>query len=169
MRPTHGPIEMSMVISKGAFAALVGVSGARLSQWLAAKKISGEAIVGTGYHARIAVDIALEQLRMNLDPIQHSANGRARLHAPRSIDLTSLANSGAASPDLIEGDQIKLARLENYRRNNRRVLDGVGAWLPSVAATIAERFGIPAPRALALLCEEFQSFRVTLERKETDK
>jgi DNA-binding transcriptional regulator YdaS (Cro superfamily) len=46
------------VLSKQDFAALVGVSPPCVSQWIARKKISGAALVGRGYKARIRVDVA---------------------------------------------------------------------------------------------------------------
>jgi hypothetical protein len=77
------------IVSKSEFAAIAGVGRVRVSQYLAEKKIYGEAIVGRGRKARIRVRVALEQLGRALDVVQHlGANGRARTQgngdAPRS-------------------------------------------------------------------------------------
>ena len=56
------------IVSKSAFADIVGVSRVRVSQYLAEGKIHGDALVGTGHKARIRVAVAMEQLKRNLDP-----------------------------------------------------------------------------------------------------
>ena len=92
-------------MTKGQFAALAGVSQARVSQYLADGKISGEAIVGSGHRARIRVAMALEQLGRTLDPSQHlGANGRARV--------------GSGDDDGTVEDAIKRARLEQLELAN---------------------------------------------------
>ncbi len=50
------------IVTKSEFAALLGVSAARVSQFISEKKISGAAIVGRGVRARIRVSVAREQL-----------------------------------------------------------------------------------------------------------
>jgi hypothetical protein len=92
------------IVTKGRFAAIAGVSQARVTQCLADGQISGEAIVGSGQRARIRVALAMEQLRRNLDPSQHlGANGRARV---------SSGDDGTVE------DDIKRARLEQLELAN---------------------------------------------------
>jgi hypothetical protein len=65
---------LSDVISKAAFARSVGVSTARVSQWLSDGVIGPEALLGKGRHARIRADLAKSMLRDRLDPERRTAN-----------------------------------------------------------------------------------------------
>ena len=93
------------IVTKSAFASIAGVSCGRVSQWIAAGQITGAALVGKGHRARIKVVVALEQLKRNLDPSQHLANGRAQL--------------GTGSGDIV--DDIKAARLHQLVLINARL------------------------------------------------
>jgi hypothetical protein len=109
---------MSDVVTKGAFALLVGVSPGRVSQFLSEKKLYGDALVGDGRHARIRVSVALEQLKRSLDLSQRlGANGRARLDDPLAIG--SRNDDAAAVPDTVE-NSIKAQRLEQLELANER-------------------------------------------------
>src|ERR1700733_2277335 len=68
------------VISKTAFAAVVGVSPPRVTQWISAGQIDGHALVGSGRWAKIHVARAIEQLNERLD-VNHrvSAVAKAKL------------------------------------------------------------------------------------------
>lgn len=55
------------VVSKGAFAVAVGVVPGRVSQWISAGQLDGEALVGEGRSAKIRVAVAVQQLRDRLD------------------------------------------------------------------------------------------------------
>ena len=93
------------IVTKGRFAAIAGISQARVSQYLSDGQISGEAVVGSGHRARIRVAVAMEQLRRNLDVSQHlGANGRARV--------------GSGDDDDTVADAIKRARLEQLELAN---------------------------------------------------
>jgi len=102
------------LVSKGDFAIRRGVTPARVSQWLSEGKISGEAIVGTGRHARIDEDLACQQLEEHLDLDQRAANGK----------LTSLAL--AIPIDIDTGLEVG--------RIIARVVDGV---IPELASAVA--------------------------------
>src|SRR5690242_14043346 len=72
-----------MDVSKGEFARLINVSPGRVSQYIAAKQIFGDAIVGEGRGAKINYELACEQLRLRRDPDQAIANGlRTNLETP---------------------------------------------------------------------------------------
>jgi hypothetical protein len=121
------------VFSKGEFARRRGVSPGRVSQWIAAEKIFGPAIVGEGRNAQIRESVAVAQLRAKLDPIQMTANGLStRLEAPASptssgdvLPFTSPAAVGGSgsTPNAppLDGleEKIKRARLEQLERQNR--------------------------------------------------
>ncbi|NVP54471.1 hypothetical protein HV823_04275 [Rhizobium sp. DBTS2] len=69
-------------MSKGEFAAHIGVSPGRVSQYIAEGQISGDAIEGAGRYAKIRAEVAKQQLRRFLDPSQRfGANGAAALSA----------------------------------------------------------------------------------------
>ena len=63
------------IVSKGEFAVICNVSAGRVSQWIKAGQLSGDALVGEGRAARIRVPSAQAQLKRHLDPNQMTANG----------------------------------------------------------------------------------------------
>jgi len=127
---------MDDVVSKSRFAEIIGVTPARLSQYLAEGRISGEAIVGVGRHARINVAVAQAQLKTRLDITQRIANGRARLDG-----------AGAAAIE----DDIKAERLTQLRHFNQRAAEEAalraGAYIK--AADARQQFGAVAARMLS--------------------
>ena len=128
---------MDNVLSKRIFAELIGVTPARLSQYLAEGRISGEAIVGVGRHARINVAVAKAQLKARLDITQRIANGRARLDV----------GAGAAAIE----DDIKAERLAQLRHLNQRAAEEAalraGAYVK--AADARQQFGNIAARLMS--------------------
>jgi hypothetical protein len=130
------------VVTKSAFAAIVGVSAARVSEWLAEKKISGDALVGTGCRARINVAIAREQLRKNLDPRQHlGMNGKARLDGPAAFTgprqarpaitvggtIGPAASGARCEAEAPVEDRIKNERLEKLALSNAKEREAAAA------------------------------------------
>lgn len=114
------------VVSKSEFARLIGVSAARVSQYIGEEKISGDALVGEGRNARIRVEMAKAQLRQHLDIGQRLGNGLdTRLDAalplaPPATDPAPGAPPAASAPavDPVE-DKLKRAKLEAAERANR--------------------------------------------------
>jgi DNA-binding transcriptional regulator YdaS (Cro superfamily) len=84
----------SQTVSKGEFAALLGVSPGRVSQYITERKIFGEALDGEGRRARIRPDVARAQLVKTLEPSQRLGANGAR---PRASEPAS-----AAKPAVIE-------------------------------------------------------------------
>jgi predicted transcriptional regulator len=127
---------MDHVLSKQSFAEFIGVTPARLSQYLAEGRISGEAVVGVGRHARINVAVAQAQLKTRLDITQRIANGRARLDG-----------AGAAAVE----DGIKAERLAQLRHLNQRAAEEAalraGAYVK--AADARQQFGNIAARLMS--------------------
>jgi hypothetical protein len=137
------------VVSKKEFAKLAGVSAPRVSQWLKEGKISGEAIVGHGHRARIHVPVALEQLKRNLDPVQHlGAAGRAQLDG-----------NGAAVPPTVE-DDIKQARLQQLALSNAKARAEAAAQSGRylLAADARQEMGRVAARLMAAFESSFTEF-----------
>ncbi len=111
---------MDDVLLKQDFAALVGVTPSCVSQWIARRKIYGDALVGRGCRARIRVDVARGQLRETLDISQRlGANGKARLDARKPAAEATIAPEAALEADenTIEG-RIKQQRLEQLALAN---------------------------------------------------
>jgi len=134
---------MDDVVTKTAFASIVGVSGARVSQWLADGKLDGEAIVGQGHRARIRVDVARTQLKQRLNITQRLATGRAKLDGAAPV-------KGAGEAQPVEED-IKAARLEQLRHFNKRASEEAalrsGAYVK--AADVQQQFGAVAARLMS--------------------
>lgn len=63
-------------MGKAEFAAFIGVSPARVSQYIADAKLSGEALPWISGFQRIRVAVAMAQLRERLDPSQMLGNGK---------------------------------------------------------------------------------------------
>lgn len=103
---------MSDIVGKKQFANLIGVSPSRVTQFIAEKKLYGDALVGEGFHARIRVSVACEQLKRGLDP---RWSGRVRLDVP---DMAS-ESSAMAPPDRVE-ELIKQERLAALQLANER-------------------------------------------------
>lgn len=122
-------------LSKSEFAFRRGVTPARVSQWISEGKISGDAIVGSGRHARIDEEVACRQLDAALDLVQRTGNGR----------FTSLALALPLDPDAA----IEVGRIIT------RTVDNL---LPHLAAAIAEDFRHPPREVLEKLRSAWRSF-----------
>lgn len=129
-------------ITKGEFATRRGVTPARVSQWLADGAISGDAIVGSGRHARIDEDLACQQLDDRLDLHQREANG----------GRTSFAM--ALPPDAQTGMEIG--------RIIARVTDGV---MPQLAAAVAEEFKHSTKDVLVTLRRAWRDIAAARQRE----
>lgn len=89
-------------IAKGKFAALIGVSPGRVSQYIAKGKIRGQALDGEGRAAKIRPYTAAKQLKVSLDITQRIANGldtRLDLQAPGQPVTPPPVPSAPAQPD----------------------------------------------------------------------
>lgn len=111
------------LVNKSSFADLCHVSPARVSQWIADKKLFGEALVGEGRHARVRVTVACAQLKRTLDLSQRLGDNGISTKLDGVADLLPQPalppNSPFSSPDTIE-DQFKREKLESVTRANRR-------------------------------------------------
>lgn len=105
-------------MTKGAFAAHIGVSAGRISQYIAEGKIYGDALEGEGRAAKIRPTIAQSQLQKTLEPSQRfGANGQASLNMPSRQPALNLGGraprpaslpvpSDPDEPDLIVRDDV---------------------------------------------------------------
>ena len=104
-------------VSKGEFAKLIGVSAGRISQMIAERKIYGDALEGEGRNARIVIDKAKAQIRAKTDIGQSLGNGlNTRVYDTPAIPAPSPPDPTVPTVD----DQLRAARLEQLRMQNRR-------------------------------------------------
>ena len=122
------------VVSKSEFAALIRVSPGRVSQYIAAGKINGDALDGEGREQKIVVAAACRQLKRTLDIGQRLGNGiNTRLDPPVPTPAIVAAavpppptGNGAEPADAVE-EQIKRARLAQIEFANRRAAEDEAA------------------------------------------
>jgi hypothetical protein len=168
------------VVSKSEFAVIAGVGRVRVSQYLAERKIYGDAIVGTGRKARIRVGVALEQLRRNLDVVQHlGANGRAQVDGadgavPETIEtgikaarlqqlaLSTLSNGKAAAEAAARSGRYCLA--DEARQETGRAVAGLLAVFESALGEFANAVLADPPKtqrdALRVLRATWREIRI---------
>ena len=154
-------------MSKGEFAAELGVSAARISQYIKEGKIDGDALVGDGRTARIKADVARAQLSSRLDVSQMTGNGlKTRIgHTPAPSPAAPLSTADPFEAQMRNEKleqakiQTRKMRAEEMARAGRYVLasDAESAMaklasrimtvfdggLQDIAAAIAERFEVP--------------------------
>jgi hypothetical protein len=108
------------VISKGEFAALIGVSAGRISQMIGEGKIGRDALVGEGRSARIRVDLARRQIGERRDISQALGNGLLTRLGPAPPSAET--QPPAPRPDSIE-EQIKREKLRSSQYANRKAAE----------------------------------------------
>jgi hypothetical protein len=111
-----------MEMSKGEFAASIGVSAGRVSQMIASGIIGRDALKGEGRGARIIAEVARRQIADRRHPGQAMGNGlQTRLDMDGGLDEEA-SRQVPASPPLLKDDpakQILVERLEQEQRKNR--------------------------------------------------
>jgi len=105
------------VVSKAEFAALLGVSKARVSQYLDKGIIDAAALEGEGRSARIRVEVAREQVRQRRDITQAIVNGAAQVDAPAPV--APATETPVLPLERSVDAQLKAERLEAEQRKNR--------------------------------------------------
>jgi DNA-binding transcriptional regulator YdaS (Cro superfamily) len=108
-------------VSKGEFAELIGVSPGRVSQYIAERKIFGDAIEGEGRRARIRADVARSQLLKTLEPSQRLGANGALMRSGPSSELPFAPPSPLQTPpkpasaDDVMRDELAAERLKQQR------------------------------------------------------
>ncbi|MBB3608658.1 hypothetical protein [Rhizobium sp. BK602] len=111
---------MEGAVSKGEFAAIIGVTPGRISQYIAAGKITPAALIGIGRNAKIDVERAKADLRGTLDISQRLGNGiDTRLDPDLPFDRPSQPTGRTIPPAPSVDNDIKAQKLEQLRRINR--------------------------------------------------
>lgn len=140
--------QVEQIVSKGQFAALIGVTPGRISQMIAEGKIDGAALVGEGRSAKVRVEVARAQLRERTDLGQRLGNGlETRLDgalnpvadaalavedpesAPRLTEAEGLdtlrSPTPAPQPPPVDSvaDRLKQLKLSDAERRERQALE----------------------------------------------
>lgn len=181
-----------MEMTKGDFAADIGVSAGRVSQYIAAGIIGPDALVGEGRNARILVEVARRQVASRRHVGQALGNGLlTKLEQAESTDETP------AVPSLKTEDPaklIQLERLEQEKRRNRRetieeaatlgrlvpaddmqreiartaqkVVNTFAGMAPDIANAISAKFGLPQRDVLHLVKQVMNDKRATAAQLE---
>jgi hypothetical protein len=102
----HPTGDCPMIVSKSQAAKILNVSKTRITQYLHDGRISGDAVIGEGRHAKIDIDLARAQLNDRLAAAQIGVNG-----LETQLD--------ASSESL--GEQIKAERLAQEKMKTRRM------------------------------------------------
>jgi len=108
------------IATKSEFAAILGLSNARISQFLSTGKIHGDAIVGAGHRARINVDLAREQIRQSTDVVRSLGANAGKPQAAQAISIPPAPSKPASGgADTIE-NRIKAARFDQLALANKK-------------------------------------------------
>ncbi|MGA2638443.1 hypothetical protein [Methylocella sp.] len=156
---------MGNIVTKSAFAELIGVSPSRVSQWLASGQLGGAAIVGEGHRARIRVDVAKEHLRKNLDVDQSlGANGKAKTGPKPRV---AAAPADATDDQLPVEEKIKAERLLQLSLANAKSREEAAARAGRYTATIdaKQALGRTAARLMTIFEASLSEFANALAAK----
>lgn len=182
-------------LTKGEFAAHLGVSAGRVSQYISEGKIGPDALDGTGRGARVFVRRAMEQVRGRRDMSQALGNGLStRLDfdaAPVPRDAPAPSPS-VPRPDSVD-EQFKREKLRGVQIANRKaaeeeearagrfveaaetrlemsrlasgLLQAFEGSLPALATAVAAKFEVSQRDVLHLLRTEFRAIRLAQSTK----
>ncbi len=137
------------LISKIDFARRVGRSPSRVSHWIAEGKIRGDALVRVGAGDQINLEIALEQLGVNLDIVQQAAQERPLLRGligDAAADLD--ADAGPARAPIDDTDQRRLMKAKADAAETRAEQDRIalmaenGQWVRAAEVAAIWKRGI---------------------------
>lgn len=121
--------EAGQVLSKAKFAEHIGVSKARVSQYLKDGVIEQNALVGEGRRAQINVELAIQQIDQKRDPGQALGNGlETRLIAsgtgPAAVEGGDLAAPQQASLPIDPiNEELKREKLHAQKMQNRKAAE----------------------------------------------
>jgi hypothetical protein len=163
-------------VSKAEFARLAGVTRSRVSHWISAGDLSGDALVREGRTERVNVEAARRQLGARVDVDQRISPARGSrgdtLDAIQRQKLAALelANAQAREAAMARSGrytETDVMRLELGRVVGRVVAlyDGI---LPDIAASIAAASNLPVRDALHLLRTAFRAGRERIATAEAD-
>jgi hypothetical protein len=139
------------VISKAQFAREAGVTAGRVSQWIAAGDLSGDALVRDGRAERIDLTAARRQLGERLAVDQRIVGGRggrgdtldalqrARLVAVELANDRARLDAAEASGRFVEADAMR----REVGRVAGRIVSSIDGAVPDIADALAARFQLP--------------------------
>ncbi len=182
-------METGGTVLKAEFARLTGRTPGRVSQWIAAGKIHGPALVRTKDGEKIDVAVALAQLGRNLDPSQQigqavpllaaseqedeppvapsprapavASDDQRRLLKAKADDAESRAKKGRIELLAQNGARARIAEIEPaWRRGIGELIGRIEAALPELAERLA---GESDPKAAIVAAKQWwRSFRAKL-------
>ncbi len=172
---------MQGAVSKAEFARIVRVTRGRVSQWIAAGQIDGEALVIEGRSERIVVEAARRQLGDRLGVDQRAPMSKARLDgvasSPIEADIKiarlrqlTLGNEKLIAEAAERAGRYVLAddaRREMGKITGRMVAAFDGA-LPELAAAVAAQSSLPQRDALHVLRTAWRGIRERLAGAEVE-
>ncbi len=163
---------MQGTVTKAEFARLAGVTRGRVSQWISARQLDGDALVSEGRSVRVNVEAARRQLGDRLSVDQRVTHGKARrgagggggtLEALQRERLTALelANAEAREAAMARSGRYVLASdaKQQLGRAIGRVVALYDGELPGIASAIAASSDLSARDALHLLRTAFRAAR----------
>lgn len=175
-------------LSKSEFAALCGVSKARVAQWIGDGKLKSDALQGEGRFARIIVDVAQAQLKLRLDTNQRfGMNGlltnlESQTPAPILTPTLQLPLQADAFEESLKAEKLFQAQIQTRKLVRQERID-LGLYMDSTEAkaeihrvasdmvssfegmmtdfsnALSARFEIPARDILYTLKQEFLKCR----------
>ena len=171
--------------TKAQFAAMIGVSPGRVSQYISEKKLGHAELEGEGRAARVRIKPALQALKIRLDASQMTGNGiETRLAAPAAAPAR--LDAPLSSADQMDV-QFKQAKLEQQLAVNRKIaeeeklragiymladearaetsklaaqlLQGFEGGLADIATAIAAQYQLPQRDVVHLVRNQFRELR----------
>jgi hypothetical protein len=155
---------MHGTVTKAEFARLADVTRGRVSQWISARQLDGDALVSEGRSVRINVEAARRQLGDRLSVDQRAAHGKARrgagggggtLEALQRERLVQLRHQNARAVEEAAVRSGRYVEVDAMRQELGRVAGRLVALydgaLPGVASAIAAGSNRSARDALHLL------------------
>lgn len=103
--------------TKAQFAAMIGVSPGRVSQYISERKLGPAELEGEGRAAKVRIGPALQALKIRLDAGQMTGNGLATKLSPPRRPQADVPSAPSVSDDLdLKFKQAKLAEQESRNR-----------------------------------------------------
>jgi len=163
-------------VSKAEFARIAGVSRSRVSHWISAGELSGDALVRDGRTERVNVEAARRQLGARVDVDQRVAGARGgrgdTLDAIQRQKLAALELANAQAREAAMARSGRYIEADVMRLELGRVVGRVVAlydgMLPDIAASIAAASNLPVRDALHLLRTAFRAARERVSTTEAE-
>lgn len=177
--------------TKAQFAAMIGVTPGRVSQYISAGKLGANELEGEGRAAKVRVAPALAALKIRLDASQMTGNGLSTNLNPQPAITASPAAEPVASDSL--DLQYKQAKLDQQLAINRRqaeeekaragvyilaedaraetarlaskLMQGFEGGLADIATALAARYELPQRDVVHMVRAQFREVRAKIAER----